>query len=60
MKKILIFTISFLVLTINANENYYYYVNLTKVDNDKLTVNLIPPTLTQTEAEFCFPAMVHF
>jgi predicted metalloprotease with PDZ domain len=53
----LLFSI-FLFLKCIANENYIYSINLTKVDNDKVTVLLSPPTFTQSEVEFCFPAMV--
>jgi len=58
MKNIL-FAITFIFsLQLIADENYNYFVNLTKVTDDKLLVTLIPPTLSQNEVEFCFPAMV--
>ena len=41
-----------------ADDSYRYYVNLTKVANDRVSVQLTPPTLTQNEIEFSFPAMV--
>ena len=58
MKNQLFILITFLTLQISADENYYYSINLIKIDNDKVSVSLIPPTFTQTEVEFCFPAMV--
>ena len=58
MRKLFIVISTFLSLHICADENYYYSINLTKVDNDKVTVTLTPPTFTQSEVEFCFPAMV--
>ncbi len=58
MKKILL-ALAFLYTTgICADEGYHYYVNLTKVTNDKLNVSLTPPDLQQEEIEFMFPAMV--
>jgi predicted metalloprotease with PDZ domain len=41
-----------------ADNGYHYYVNLTKVTNDKVSVSLTPPDITQDEIEFMFPAMV--
>ncbi len=58
MKKLFIIITTFIGSQIFANDNYNYSINLTRVVDDKITVSLIPPTLTQNEAEFCFPAMV--
>ncbi len=41
-----------------ADGNYHYYVDLTSVKDDKLTVKLTPPDITENEAVFMFPAMV--
>src|SRR3954464_11040529 len=41
-----------------ADNGYRYSVNLNKVNNDKVTVTLIPPDLSQNEIDFLFPAMV--
>lgn len=41
-----------------ADGNYHYYVDLTAVKDDKLTVRLTPPELTENETVFMFPAMV--
>lgn len=41
-----------------ADNNYRYLVNLTKVNNDKLTIELTPPDFSENEVQFCFPAMV--
>lgn len=55
----LILVISFLLSSvIIADDNYRYYINLTKVVNDKVPVTLTPPTIAQNEIEFSFPAMV--
>ncbi len=43
---------------LKADDNYRYSINLTKVVNDKVSVQLTPPTITQNEIEFSFPAMV--
>ena len=55
----LILAFSFLISTmLVADDSYRYSINLTKVVNDKISVQLTPPTLTQNEIEFSFPAMV--
>lgn len=41
-----------------ADNDYHYFIDLTKVTNGKLTVNLSPPDITENEAIFMFPAMV--
>lgn len=41
-----------------AGNDYRYFVNLTKVSNDKITVKLLPPDVSENEVEFMFPAMV--
>jgi predicted metalloprotease with PDZ domain len=41
-----------------ADKDYHYYINLNKVLDDKLTVELTPPDITDNEALFNFPAMV--
>ena len=53
---LIIFTGLFFYLP--ADNAYHYAVNLTQVNNDKVSVSLIPPDLTQHEVEFAFPAMV--
>jgi predicted metalloprotease with PDZ domain len=58
MKYLIIVITTFLALHCIAEENYFYSINLTKVENDKVSVILTPPTFTQNEVEFCFPAMV--
>ncbi len=59
MKKI-IFVISSLLLinTAYADGDYHYSVDLTKASNDKLTIKLTPPDITENETIFMFPAMV--
>jgi predicted metalloprotease with PDZ domain len=41
-----------------ADGDYHYYVDLTAVKNDKLTIKLTPPDITDNETVFMFPAMV--
>src|SRR5258708_10441247 len=41
-----------------ADKDYHYYINLNKVLDDKLTIELTPPDLTDNEVTFNFPAMV--
>jgi predicted metalloprotease with PDZ domain len=41
-----------------ADGDYHYYVDLTSVKDDKLTVRLTPPDISDNEAVFMFPAMV--
>lgn len=56
--------ISFLLLfclasaTTFADRNYHYYINLNKVLDDKLTIELTPPDITEKETTLNFPAMV--
>lgn len=59
MKKI-IFVISSLlsINTVFADGDYHYSVDLTKASNDKLTIKLTPPDMTENETVFMFPAMV--
>lgn len=42
----------------NADNDYHYFTDLTKVNDDKITIKLTPPDLTDNEAIFMFPAMV--
>lgn len=41
-----------------ADKDYHYYINLNKVLDDKLTVELTPPDISESEVLFNFPAMV--
>ncbi|MBK6985934.1 MAG: hypothetical protein IPH32_14830 [Bacteroidetes bacterium] len=41
-----------------ADGDYHYYVDLTAVKNDKLTIRLTPPDIADNETIFMFPAMV--
>ncbi|MEO6303766.1 MAG: peptidase M61 [Bacteroidia bacterium] len=58
MKNIILALMFLLSNFLIADDNYRYYINLTKVVNDKISVQLTPPTITQNEIEFSFPAMV--
>src|SRR6188768_4092256 len=51
--------VSFVFISgINAQNSYRYSVDLTKVNNDQLTVELITPTITQKDIVFYFPKIV--
>ncbi|MFO0322243.1 MAG: PDZ domain-containing protein [Bacteroidota bacterium] len=41
-----------------ADGDYHYLIDLTKASNDKLTVSLTPPDISENETLFMFPAMV--
>jgi predicted metalloprotease with PDZ domain len=41
-----------------AGNDYRYSVDLTKVDNDRLEVKLVPPDMPDGDAVFMFPAIV--
>lgn len=41
-----------------ADGDYHYYVDLNAVKNDKLTIKLTPPDISENETVFMFPAMV--
>lgn len=59
MKKIILYISSlFLVNSAFADGDYHYYVDLTTVKNDKLSIKLTPPDITENETVFMFPAMV--
>lgn len=46
------------ITNVFADEDYHYSVDLTAVKEDKLTIKLIPPDITENETVFMFPAMV--
>ena len=59
MKSIAFLTLFFFASAISfADKDYHYYINLNKVLDDKLTIELTPPDITENEAVFNFPAMV--
>lgn len=41
-----------------ADGDYHYFVDLTSVKDDKLTIKLTPPDIAENETIFMFPAMV--
>ncbi|MEO6406258.1 MAG: peptidase M61 [Ferruginibacter sp.] len=53
-------TAAFLLMTnvLPAQNNYKYSVDLTKVDNDQLTVKLVTPVIGQNEIHFYLPKIV--
>ena len=59
MKKIFFFISTlFSINQVFADGDYHYYVDLTSVKDDKLTIKLTPPDITDNETIFMFPAMV--
>lgn len=59
MKKIFFFISTlFSVNYAFADNDYHYYVDLTSVKDDKLTIKLTPPDISDNETIFMFPAMV--
>jgi predicted metalloprotease with PDZ domain len=56
LKSVLTFIL--LSTSIFAQNDYLYKIDLNKVVDDKLTVELTPPATDQKEVKFCFPAMV--
>lgn len=60
MKQKLFFTIFFtsiLLFSLQAKVSYRYFVDLKNVNNDKLSVKLLPE-INLDVVEFCFPAMI--
>lgn len=59
MKQLALILLFFFTNKLLADEAYHYKVDLTKLSNDKLLVELTPPNDTkENEIDFCFPAMV--
>src|SRR5688572_30558383 len=58
MRYTFLFISLFICNLIRADEGYHYFVNLTKVTNDKVKVVLTPPDVTTEVVEYSFPAMV--
>lgn len=48
----------FLAFLIKGNNDYRYTIDLKNVVNDKVSVKLLAPTISQPTVDFCFPAMV--
>ena len=58
MKKLIVFAALVLFKIADAQNNYAYFVDLTKVENNKIQVKLTPPSIAESEATFMFPAIV--
>lgn len=58
LKQFIIISIFLFSIKLHSADVYKYSVNLTKVNNDKLSVSLLPPALNETEIDFMFPSMV--
>lgn len=57
-KLIILPVFSFFLVSAHAQTNYRYSVDLTKVINDQLTVELITPKINKEEITFYFPRIV--
>lgn len=55
---LLCFFFCFSSIAVFADKDYHYYINLNKVVDDKVTIELTPPDITETETVLHFPAMV--
>ncbi len=53
-----IFSFSFSYSQVTQNDGYQFFVDLNKVDNDRLTVELITPKINSDKINYRFPAMV--
>lgn len=58
LKRFLLVVLSSLSYVTFADKDYHYNINLNKVIDDKLTIELTPPDMTENEVVFNFPAMV--
>lgn len=62
MKNILSILTAIFIITINIsaqvvqNSSYQYFVDITKVEDDKLFIELITPKLSTTKLNFMMPA----
>lgn len=56
--KILLCTFILLASAVISQNDYLYKIDLNKVVDDKLLVELTPPKTDKEEIRFCFPAMV--
>lgn len=56
--KSLLWTFIFAINVCIAQNDYVYKIDLNKVVDDKITVELSPPVTDKNEVRFCFPAMV--
>lgn len=59
MKKLLILSLlSICAISVFANDNYKYTIDLTKVNEDKVFVELEPPTIKENEITFYLPKII--
>src|SRR5690349_6249567 len=58
MKRLLCISLLFASITCIAQDSYRYSVDLNKVDNDQLTVELITPAISQKQINYYFPKIV--
>lgn len=58
MKKLFFFLFVAACCGLHAGNDYNYSLDLTKAENDKILVKLIPPDMAESEAVFMFPAIV--
>lgn len=58
MKKTLSISLLLAAAQLCADNDYHYFVDLVHVTNDKVSVKLTPPDMSDNETVFMFPAMV--
>ena len=58
MQKLFVFVALVLLKNANAGSDYNYFIDLTKIENDKVAVKLIPPDINESSAIFMFPSIV--
>ena len=58
MQKLVVFVVLIFFKNVSAGNDYNYSVDLTKVENDKILVKLVPPDITENSATFMFPSIV--
>jgi predicted metalloprotease with PDZ domain len=58
MKNIVLAVAVFLSGRLAADEGYHYKIDLTRAENDRISVVLTPPDITINEIDLLFPAMV--
>ncbi|MCX7728110.1 MAG: peptidase M61 [Bacteroidia bacterium] len=58
MKQFIVYFFILLHISLSAQSGYEYFVDLVNVNDKKVKVELIPPTIEKDTVIFCFPAVV--
>src|ERR1700757_152727 len=58
IKNFCLFIACSITFFVNAGNDYNYFIDLTKVENDKVQVKLTPPDMAENDAVFMFPSIV--